>query len=91
MPLNNQSPVVTERSLAAGETTTPGLPRGITLNRQNSISGSGSGAPPDRYRLRQVVAPIPASTAGAITTSSPVTGGHGHRDIDNETKTEQVS
>jgi len=78
---------VTERSLAAGETTTPAPPRGITLNRQNSIGAGGSVGAPDRCRMRQVVAPIPAPTPSAISASSPVTGAH----ADQTTKTEQVS
>jgi len=84
LPLNNQSPAVTERSLASGKATTPGPPRGITLNRQNSIGAGGSTGAPDRCRLRQSVAPIPAPTPAAISASSPVTG-------DSKTKTERVS
>jgi len=86
VPLNNQSPAVTERSSAAGEATTPGPPRGITLNRQNSIGAGGGAGPPDRCRLRQSVAPIPAPTPSAISSSSPATGARG----DHKTKTERV-
>jgi len=83
-----------ERSLAVGDATTPGPPRGITLNRQNSIGagGSSSAAAPDRCRLRQIVAPIPAASPAAITAPSPATGTLDPRDVDdNKTRTERVS
>jgi len=85
--------VATERSSTGADTTTPGPPRGITLNRQNSIcaAGGGGGAAaavaPDRCRLRQAVAPIPALAPAAISAATSVKG----NEVDDENKTEQVS
>jgi len=90
VPLNNQSPAVTERSSTCGDAT----PRGITLNRQNSIGagGGGSAAASDRYRgLRQAVAPVPSPTPAAISSTSPVGGTDGRRNVDDKGNLERVS
>jgi len=89
MPLNNQSPAAMDRSLTGGDTTTPGPPRGITLNRQNSI-GAGGGGAPDRCRLRQGVSPVPAPTPTAISSTGPSSVSDRRRNVDEKSTKERV-
>jgi len=106
VPLNNQSPAAAlDRSLAAGDSTAPGpppAPRGITLNRQNSIgAGSGGAGAPGhaadrcRHGLRQGVSPVPAPTPAAVATAaSPASGADRRRrprNVDEKSVRDRVS